>query len=169
MAKAERRLIQQGKAGILFTNGTGTGKTFTGLGIIKRSIRRGKGRILIVVPSQTKVEDWTNDGKLVQVKITPLKSVQETGEGVVVTTYANFYQNQGLRFTDWDMVVYDESHKLLSNEKGADTKFMEAHFDATNHSLAVHQKAIKKVVGDRPVITDDRVRADEVLRDTGLN
>lgn len=37
-----------GGNGILFTNGTGTGKTYTGLGIAKRFIKQGKGRVLIV-------------------------------------------------------------------------------------------------------------------------
>ena len=44
--------------GYLFTNGTGTGKTYTGLGIAKRLAKKGKGRILFITPSQKKVSDW---------------------------------------------------------------------------------------------------------------
>lgn len=40
--KAETRMFVNNKPGMLFTNGTGTGKTFTGLGIVKRFVEQGK-------------------------------------------------------------------------------------------------------------------------------
>lgn len=39
---AEERLIENKKPGVMFTNGTGTGKTYTGLGILKRFVNQGK-------------------------------------------------------------------------------------------------------------------------------
>ena len=42
VAKLEKRLIEENKNGMLFTNGTGTGKTFTGLGAVKRFANAGK-------------------------------------------------------------------------------------------------------------------------------
>ena len=61
--------------GYMFTNGTGTGKTYTGLGIAKRLAKQGKGRILFVTPSQKKVYDWVKDGKNLGLDIRDLDSV----------------------------------------------------------------------------------------------
>ena len=58
--------------GYMFTNGTGTGKTFTGLGVAKRLVKQGKGRILIVTPSQKKVSDWIKDGRNLNMEIRDL-------------------------------------------------------------------------------------------------
>ena len=135
--KAERRFFQQEptaedpRKGILFTNGTGTGKTFTGLGIIKRFEMMGKGRVLIVVPNQQKVTDWKAEGERVMVKATPLKDTNDIGEGVVVTTYANMRDNWRLQAEPWDLVVYDESHNLSSNAQGTEGANIAAHELAT--------------------------------------
>ena len=93
--------------GYMFTNGTGTGKTYTGLGIVKRFIKQGKGRILILTPSQTKVKDWIEDAVNLDIELNDLNKVAnarkdgttattEKGEGAVITTYANFRQNKAL-------------------------------------------------------------------------
>lgn len=104
--------------GMLFTNGTGTGKTYTGLGIIKRFTKEGKNNILIVVPSQEKVSDWAKDGKNLLLDITPLEDTSTSGEGVNVTTYANFVNNEELQKRDFDLVVFDESHRIMENKDG---------------------------------------------------
>lgn len=135
--KAEKRFFEvdendatNGK-GILFTNGTGTGKTYTGLGIIKRFIKSNKERVLIVVPTDVKAKDWIEDGKNVKVDISQLESIQDSGNGVVITTYANFYQNENVHNENWDLVVYDESHYLMANQGGEITSTTEAHFKTT--------------------------------------
>lgn len=131
--KAERRFFEQQptaddpKKGMLFTNATGTGKTFTGLGIIKRFEMMGKGRVLIVVPNQQKVADWKAEGERVMVKATPLKDTNDIGEDVVVTTYANMRDNWRLQAEPWDLVVYDESHNLSSNAQGTEGANIAAH------------------------------------------
>lgn len=51
---AEERFANGGR-GVLFTNGTGTGKTLTGLGIIKRKLKAGGRNILILTPSTQKI------------------------------------------------------------------------------------------------------------------
>jgi protein-L-isoaspartate O-methyltransferase len=107
--------------GILFTNGTGTGKTYTGLGIIKRQERQGRTNIIVVTPSDKKVKDWIQDGENLGLTMTQLESLQDAGEGVVVTTYANFGQNTALQSRDWDLFVFDESHKLSENKDGSKT------------------------------------------------
>jgi superfamily II DNA or RNA helicase len=42
----------------MLTNGTGTGKTFSGGGVVARFVRQGKDSILIVAPSQDILKDW---------------------------------------------------------------------------------------------------------------
>lgn len=127
--------------GYMFTNGTGTGKTFTGLGIAKRLVKQGKGRILIVTPSQKKVSDWIKDGRNLNMEIRDLDSIAkergttattESGEGVVITTFANFGVNNKLLEENWDAVIYDESHRIMENKKGADTARSMQHYMVTN-------------------------------------
>lgn len=154
--KAERRLLVEQprdddpKRGILFTNGTGTGKTFTGLGIIKRYQRRGKKSILIVVPSFKKAIDWRRDGALLSVPIDVLESTKDAGSDTVVTTYANFRLNDALQKRDFDLVVYDESHKLMENEAGEGTSGFFTHHAITNHPDAIRQKVEERIVGPMP-------------------
>jgi len=139
------------KKGMLFTNGTGTGKTFTGLGIIKRFEMMGRGRVLIVVPSQPKVTDWQNEGLRVMVKASPLNNTTDVGSGVVVTTYANFRANAALQAEPWDLIVYDESHYLGGNAQGTQTENMSAHYRATNKpGFYAQQKAEYAVIGAAP-------------------
>lgn len=129
--------------GYMFTNGTGTGKTFTGLGIAKRLVKQGKGRILIVTPSQKKVSDWIKDGHNLNMEIRDLDSwakergttaTTESGEGVVITTFANFGVNKKLLETKWDAVIYDESHRIMENKNGAETARSMQHYMMTNRS-----------------------------------
>ena len=127
--------------GYMFTNGTGTGKTYTGLGIAKRLAKQGKGRILFVTPSQKKVNDWMKDGKNLGLDIRDLDSVAkekgttattESGDGMVITTFANFGLNKKLLETEWDAVVYDECHRIMENKKGAETARSMQHYMMTN-------------------------------------
>lgn len=127
--------------GYMFTNGTGTGKTYTGLGIAKRLVKQGKGRILIVTPSQKKVSDWIKDGHNLNMEIRGLDSwakdrgttaTTESGEGVVITTFANFGVNKKLLETKWDAVIYDESHRIMENKKGTETARSMQHYMVTN-------------------------------------
>lgn len=114
--KAEKRLLGDNpNYGMLFTNGTGTGKTFTGLGVLKRFMRTGKTNVLIVTPSQPINNDWIKAADLLGIDVTNLDGVQDAGKGVVITTYANLQANNALIHRDWDLVIADESHKLMSN------------------------------------------------------
>ena len=129
--------------GYMFTNGTGTGKTYTGLGIAKRLAKQGKGRILFITPSQPKVKDWIKDGRNLGLDIRDLESIAkekgttattESGEGMVITTYANMRQNKKLLETEWDAVIYDESHRIMENKKGAETTGSLQHYMLTNRN-----------------------------------
>jgi hypothetical protein len=122
--KAEQRMLiekptpDDPKKGILFANGTGTGKTFTGLGIMKRYIKRGKGRIVVLVPTQAKVNDWIKEAKLLGITINKIVDGKDAGKGVVITTYANMRANPILQSVLFDLVVADESHYINSNAAG---------------------------------------------------
>lgn len=127
--------------GYLFTNGTGTGKTYTGLGIAKRLAKQGKGRILFIAPSQKKVSDWIKDGRNLGLDIKDLDSwakergttaTTESGEGMVITTFANFGLNKKLLETEWDAVIYDECHRIMENKKGTETARSMQHYMVTN-------------------------------------
>lgn len=129
--------------GYMFTNGTGTGKTFTGLGVAKRLVKQGKERILIVTPSQKKVSDWIKDGRNLNMEIRDLDNwakergttaTTESGEGVVITTFANFGVNKKLLETKWDAVIYDESHRIMENKNGTETARSMQHYMVTNRS-----------------------------------
>jgi protein-L-isoaspartate O-methyltransferase len=119
--KAEQRLIDQNKAGMLFTNGTGTGKTFTGLGAAKRFINAGKKNILIVTMNDKIARDFVKSGNPLGIQIKQLDGIQDNGGGgAVVTTFANMGQNDSLGMIDWDLILIDEAHNLMQGEK-ADT------------------------------------------------
>ena len=131
--------------GYMFTNGTGTGKTYTGLGIVKRFVKQGKKRILILTPSQPKVRDWINDGKNLGLEIKSLDdwakergttATTEAGEGTIITTYANFRQNEELLNGTFDLIVYDESHRLMENKNAANTIGTNQHHMIANRDAA---------------------------------
>ncbi|MCU7963591.1 DEAD/DEAH box helicase family protein [Shewanella sp. SW32] len=116
---AEKRLSKEDGYGVLFTNGTGTGKTFTGLGVVKRAVESGKGRILIAVPKQAIADAWVKAGKqFFDLTVNPLESTKDAGQDVVVTTFANLSANDALLHHDFDMIVLDEAHYLSSSADG---------------------------------------------------
>jgi len=130
--KAEKRLADHN--GILFTNGTGTGKTATGMGVAKRFINDGKDNIVIVVPSDKIASDWVKFAKMLGVDLKQLDGVTDNGgSGPVVTTYANFGQNETLAQRDWDLIIPDESHYLSSNESGDATAALNQLRGLTGH------------------------------------
>ncbi|HHP0467290.1 TPA: LPD38 domain-containing protein [Vibrio harveyi] len=112
---AEQRFANKGH-GVHFANGTGTGKTFSGLGIVKRHQREGKNNILIVTPSNEINKEWFNAAPMFNMEIKALANKQDAGEGVVITTYANFRDNWAIGTREWDAVVMDESHNLLQKD-----------------------------------------------------
>ena len=122
--KAEKRFAKPDGYGILFTNGTGTGKTFTGLGIAKRFARQGKTGTLIVAPDAKVLSDWIESGRALGLTITQLKGTQDAGNGIVITTYANLGANDALAKRKWDLVIADEAHKLSQEKDGTHTSYL---------------------------------------------
>lgn len=134
VAFAERRLVDNNKNGVLFTNGTGTGKTFSGLGIIKRMYDKGKKNIIVVTPNTNIIKQWTDAAKEhFGIEMTPLESVKDGGKGVCITTFANFGYNHELAKKDWDLVICDESQNLMSGAKSEPTNALRALRAITHH------------------------------------
>jgi hypothetical protein len=111
---------------MLFTNGTGTGKTFTGLGVVRRFVSQGKSNILIAAPSQKILSDWVESAKALGLTITLLEDTKDAGKGLVATTYANLAANRSLADRKWDLVVSDEAHYLIQGKDGEATEALRA-------------------------------------------
>ena len=123
--KAEDRFAKPTGYGMLFTNGTGTGKTFSGLGIAKRFALEGKTNTLIVVPDEKIADDWIESGTLLGLNITKLKDTKDAGKGIVITTYANLGENNALAAREWDLVIPDEAHSLMQSADGRPTTYLD--------------------------------------------
>jgi len=145
-AKIEHRFYIEGHKGIQITNGTGVGKTFLGLAAANRAYSVGKKNILIVTPTDKKVNDWCNDNNkkftsiarpILDTSTIPMEN--EEVSGIIVTTYANFYQNDNLNKITWDLIIYDESHRLMENGQKKDTVYMQKHREIAG--LPNHYKA----------------------------
>jgi superfamily II DNA or RNA helicase len=128
--KAEKWLYEKGNKAILFTNGTGSGKTICAAGI---AFRRQQANILIITPSDKKSKDWIEELSLLSIRVYQLEGIKDAGKIINVTTYANFRQNQRVKERPWDLVFYDECHNIMSNEKGEPTYCLEAHRQATKN------------------------------------
>lgn len=141
--KAERRHAVGN--GMLHTNGTGTGKTASGLGLAKRFINDGKDNIAIVVPSDKIASDWVKFAGMMGIELKQLADTRDNGgTGPVITTYANFAANESLAQRDWDLLITDESHYLSSNEAGESTGALEQ-----LRALTGHHAGFYKAVRDR--------------------
>lgn len=138
--KAEQRFAKPDGYGMLFTNGTGTGKTFSGLGIVKRFVRAGKRDVLIVVPDAKIMADWIESGTALGLDIKALADTKDAGRGVTITTYANLGENDALATRSWDLVVPDEVHMLMQSADGKQTKALDALRAITLHPRGVEDR-----------------------------
>lgn len=138
VVKAETRFKTAN--GMLYTNGTGTGKTASGLGIGKRFMNAGKDNIIIVVPSDKIASDWMKFGQMLDMDIKQLASTKDNGQsGPVITSYANFGDNPTLAHRDWDLVITDEAHYLSSAQDGDSTKALEQLRAITGHHAGYYK------------------------------
>lgn len=118
----EKRLYSNDKPGMLVANGTGTGKTLTALGVIKRQIMNGKKKILIIVPSQDIANDaWVKDGKLLGIDEFAYLGNGKTVDGVPnIISYSSLATNKHVQEVDWDLIICDEAHHIASGQKRTD-------------------------------------------------
>lgn len=121
-------------SGMMFTNGTGTGKTYTGLGIVKRFVDANKKNILIIAPSDGILKQWEEAAtKDFGITLTRLNSTKDAGKGAVTATYANVGANQALVNRDFDLVITDESHNLMGSESATPTDALKLVRAITGH------------------------------------
>lgn len=131
--------------GYLLTNGTGTGKTFVALGVIKRKVLSGRKNILVVTPNDSMCGGWIKEAHKFDLTMNLLESTTDAGHDLTTTTYANFYQNESLNRRTFDLVVYDESHYLIQNAKGSETVYLARHKHVANLPSVARRKAFGKM------------------------
>lgn len=114
--------FDHGKRSYLLANGTGTGKSFVALGLIKETNAK---RVLIVVPNETLIIQYQDYARLAfpDVQVRQLSSAtlgNINQDGVQVITYtllADLYRDDpaaraSIRNGKWDLLVVDESHNM---------------------------------------------------------
>lgn len=155
--KIEQR--HQVATGVLVTNGTGTGKTATGLGTAKRYFNAGKKNIAIVVPTDKVASDWVKFAGMMDMPLRQLSGIDDAGgSGPIVTTYANFGQNDALYSRQWDLIIPDESHYLSSNANGDSTAALDklrgltGHPDGFQHWLIGNNKELSDQLNEQRAI-----------------
>lgn len=126
--------------GVVFTNSTGTGKTFSAMGIAKILSKQGKNNILVIVPNAEVMGGWLKAGPMLGLPITKLRDTKDHGTGVVVTTYANVQNNDALVKRKWDMVFADESQNLSANAGGDSTGALDMVRALTMHPDGVSRR-----------------------------
>lgn len=141
------RLVDNGKQGVMITDGTGTGKTFSGLAVAKEMVEDGKENILIVTPSDSVNNQWANAAKdFFGIELSKLDNIQDAGKGAVITTYANLGANDALIKRDWDLVICDESHYLMNNEQGEKTAALAKLRQLTLHPRELRARAEERIL-----------------------
>ncbi|MBK8084304.1 MAG: DEAD/DEAH box helicase family protein [Devosia sp.] len=151
---AEKRWAAPDGYGVLFTNGTGTGKTFLALGAIKRLTKRGKGNGIVVVPNEAVMNEWVKSAPALGLQVKPLTDTKDAGSGIAITTYANFGQNDEIAKRDYDFVAIDEAHLLMLGKDAEPTKALDALRAVSLHPDGVLQRAEMQ---NRELV--DRIRA----------
>lgn len=141
------RLADNGKQGVMITDGTGAGKTFSGLAVAKEMVEDGKENILIVTPSDSVNNQWANAAKdFFGIELSKLDNIQDAGKGAVITTYANLGANDALIKRDWDLVICDESHYLMNNEQGEKTAALAKLRQLTLHPRELRARAEERIL-----------------------
>ncbi|HNN46829.1 MAG TPA: DEAD/DEAH box helicase family protein, partial [Azospira sp.] len=158
---AEKRWAAPDGYGVLFTNGTGTGKTFLALGAIKRLTKQGKGKGIIVVPNEAVMNEWVKSAPALGLQIKPLSDTQDAGSGIAITTYANFGQNDEIAKRDYDFVAIDEAHLLMLGKDAEPTKALDALRAVSLHPDGVLQRAEmqNRELVDRISTTSDQLKS----------
>lgn len=153
------RFDTNGKQGVMITDGTGTGKTFSGLAIVKNMVGEGKKNIIIAAPNDTIINQWIESARdFYNLEVTRLKDTDDAGEGIVITTYANFGENEELVNRNWDMVICDESHNLMNSESGKTTNILSRLRLLTYHPTELRNRA------EQTILSEDKIEARKIVR-----
>lgn len=153
------RFDTNGKQGVMITDGTGTGKTFSGLAIVKKMVDEGKKNIIIAAPNDTIINQWIDAARdFYKLEVNRLKDTDDAGEGIVITTYANFGENEELVNRNWDMVICDESHNLMNSEGGKTTNILSRLRLLTYHPTELRNRA------EQTILSEDKIEARKIVR-----
>jgi hypothetical protein len=214
--RAENALFTQGKKGILFTNGTGTGKTSTALAIVKRFIKEGRQdgfqvyvnnkpvrrfqsekeandfadtlksedkkvevredfgkerRVLVLTPKQSINNKFVNEASWFNMDAYNLQDTKDVGDGynLVVTTHANFRDNENVQNQDWDMIVVDESDQIMSSQEGKSTNAVNALRIAAKHYSTTRKIAESRIGSPELQRLNEEIQSLEQEMETGRN
>ena len=158
----EQRLFDETSKtnGYLNTNGTGTGKTFVGLGAIKRLAQQGMDNTLIVLPSDGIARQWVQAAKdFFDLDAYVLgdnggAKLKDAGKGLTITTYATFGQNNELikQRKPFDLIVADESQKLMGGQQAKNTAALNMLRAHTNHERGISFRAEAFFADDRAAL-----------------
>ncbi len=152
IARIEQRFFGTENPGVgyLNTNGTGTGKTFVGLGLIKRFAQSGKPNILIAVPNDGIARQWVKAAKdFFDLNIYMLgqdgqNKTSDAGKGITITSYATFGSNPLLisERGQYDLIITDESQTLMAGQQAKKTNALKALRAMTNHEKGQYYRAL---------------------------
>ncbi|MFN4167645.1 MAG: hypothetical protein ACK4HD_05025, partial [Pannonibacter phragmitetus] len=165
--RTERRLYRDGGKGKMLTNGTGTGKTYSGLGVAKRVVRRG-GDVLIVAPAGV-LPAWEKGARDLLMEPRRLSDKKDAGgAGLNLTSFQNFRDNQELMQRNFAFVIYDESHHLMANMSGDSTAASVAHKAMTGHPEFAETRGRLAIQADYDAYHADETREVKKLLARGV-
>ena len=152
--------------GMLITNGTGTGKTYTGLGTIRRFLNSGKDRILLVVPAGKVLGEWINTARnSFGIEIKQLEDRKDKGKGVAITTIENIRDNQKIFEDTFDLVIYDECQKIIMSQEGGDTQAYETHQLITNKNAEYAALRLAYTTPEGKELIEAKKRVEEINKE----
>lgn len=113
---------------VLLHHGMGSGKTLTTLAIILEQLAAGATRIFVACPKAViaawvkQVGLWTPDLRIVALDRGTSKAKEkeliaalaDTTPCIIVTNYESMWRIKGLEKVAWDVIVWDEVHRLKS-------------------------------------------------------
>lgn len=129
--KSVQEAVQQGKTRFLFEMATGTGKTSTAAAVIKLFFASGNARRVLFLVDRLELESQAEKAfkSMLRPDITTVvyKEHKESWQraDIVVTTIQSILNSYDTDFspTDFDLIISDEAHRLISGEGANRTVF----------------------------------------------
>ena len=168
IAKIENRFFGAENPGTGYqnTNGTGTGKTFVGLGVLKRFEQTGKTNALVAVPNDGIAQQWIQAAKehfgldVYLIGSDGGAKAKDAGRGITITTYATLGSNDRL-IRDrkaFDIIIADESQNLMGSQQAKVTNALDSLRALTNHEAGSNRRA-KAYLTDEIEALDKKIKA----------
>lgn len=167
IAKIENRFFgtENPGPGYQNTNGTGTGKTFVGLGVLKRFAQTGKTNALVAVPNDGIAQQWVQAAKehfgldVYLIGTDGGAKAKDPGRGITITTYATLGNNDQLIKSrdNFDLIIADESQNLMGSQQAKETNALASLRALTNHEEGSNRRA-------RAYLTDEIEALDKKIK-----